>query len=106
TQAGLKKDAGTLDRIIADEWVGVDHEGKAFTKAQVMADLKSGAATTQSVELGEMKVRVIGNTAFVAGSDTEKSMYKGKDTSGKYFWTDVFMMRNGRWQAVASQSAQ
>jgi ketosteroid isomerase-like protein len=95
-----------MDRIIADEWVGVDHEGKSFTKAKVMADLKSGAATQQSVELGEMKVRVIGNTAFVAGSDTEKSTYKGKDTSGKYYWTDVFMLRNGRWQAVASQSAK
>jgi len=106
TQAGLKKDAGALERIIADDWAGIDFEGKTFTKAQVMADLKSGAATTQTVELGEMKVRVFGNTAVVTGSDTEKSSYKGKDTSGKYVWTDVFVQRNGRWQAAASQSVK
>jgi ketosteroid isomerase-like protein len=71
-----------------------------------MADLKSGAATTQTVDLGEMKVRVFGNTAVVTGTDTEKSSYKGKDTSGKYVWTDVFVQRNGRWQAAASQSVK
>jgi ketosteroid isomerase-like protein len=106
TQANLKKDTAALDRILADDWVAVDHEGKASTKAQALADLKSGASATQSVDLGEMKVRVLGNTAFVTGSDTEKSAFKGKDTSGKYYWTDVFMQRNGRWQAVASQSAK
>jgi len=38
------------------------------------------------------------------GSNEEKSAYKGKDTSGRYTWIDVFVKRNGRWQAVASQS--
>src|SRR5260370_36126064 len=54
----------------------------------------------------EMKVRVFGHTAVVTGSDTEKSSYKGKDTSCKYVWTDVFVQRNGRWQALASQSVK
>ena len=43
---------------------------------------------------------------IVTGSDVEKSSYKGKDTSGKYVWTDVFMMRGGRWQAVASHTTK
>jgi ketosteroid isomerase-like protein len=95
-----------LDRIISDDWVGIDFQGKAITKAQSIADLKSGSSTNQSVQLGDMKVRVFGNTAVVTGSDTEKSTYKGKDSSGKYVWTDVFVNRNGRWQAVASQSTK
>ena len=106
TQAGLKKDAASLDKIIADDWVAIGFDGKTVTKAEVMADLKSGASATQSVELGAMKVRVFGNTAVVTGSDTEKSTYKGKDSSGKYVWTDVFVMRQGRWQAAASQSTK
>ena len=106
TQAGLKKDAASLDKIIADDWVAIGFDGKTVTKAEVMADLKSGASATQSVELGTMKVRVFGNTAVVTGSDTEKSTYNGKDSSGKYVWTDVFVMRQGRWQAAASQSTK
>jgi ketosteroid isomerase-like protein len=106
TQAGLKKDAATLDKIIADDWVAIGFDGKTVTKAELMADLKSGASATQSIELGAMKVRVFGNTAVVTGSDTEKSTYKGKDSSGKYLWTDVFVMRQGRWQAAASHSTK
>ncbi len=53
-----------------------------------------------------MKVRVFGDTAIVTGSDTEKSTYKGKDSSGKYVWTDIFVKRNGKWQAVASESTK
>jgi len=106
TQAGLKKDAASLDKIIADDWVAIGFDGKTVTKAEVMADLKSGASAAQTVELGAMKVRVFGNTAVVTGSDTEKSTYKGKDSSGKYVWTDVFVMRQGHWQAAASQSTK
>jgi hypothetical protein len=111
SQVGLKKenlakDLKTLDRILADDWVGLDFQGTANTKAQSIANLKTGSATTQSFELGPMKVRVFGSTAVVTGSDTEKSMYKGKDSSGKYVWTDVFVNRNGRWQAVASESTR
>jgi len=105
-QASLKKDATFLEKTLADDWAGIDFTGKAVTKAQAIADLKSGTATTQSIELGDMKVRVFGSTAVVTGSDTEKSTYKGKDSSGKYVWTDVFVNRNGQWQAVASQSVR
>ena len=103
-QASLKKDTAVMEKILADDWAGIDFSGKTNTKAQSIADLKSGASDTQSIDLGDMKVRVYGNTAIVTGSDTEKSTYKGKDSSGKYVWTDVFVNRNGRWQAVASQS--
>ena len=106
TQAGLKKDVATLDKIIADDWTAFDFQGKPETKAQVIADLKSGSSFSQTVELGEMKVKVFGDTAVVTGSDMEKSTYKGKDSSGKYVWTDVFVKRNGRWQAVSSMSVK
>jgi len=42
----------------------------------------------------------------VTGSDTEKSREYGKDSSGKYIWTDVFVKQKGMWRAVASQSAK
>ena len=105
-QAAAKNDTAAVDKFVADDWVGIDFEGKSVTKAEAMADMKSGASTTQSFEIGPMKVRELGNTAVVTGSDTEKSTYKGKDSSGKYVWTDVWVMRDGRWQAVASQSVK
>jgi ketosteroid isomerase-like protein len=106
TDASLKKDATAMDKIVADDWIGLDFQGKSVTKAQIIAEMKSGASSSTSIDLADMKVRVFGDTAVVTGGDTEKSTYKGKDSSGKYVWTDVFMKRNGRWQAVASQSTK
>jgi hypothetical protein len=44
--------------------------------------------------------------AIVLGLETEKSMIHGKDMSGQYRFTDVFVKRDGRWQAVASHASR
>ncbi len=56
--------------------------------------------------MGDMKVRVFGDTAVVTGTDDEIIMEAGKKSSDHYAWTDVFVKRNGKWLAVASQTAQ
>jgi ketosteroid isomerase-like protein len=106
SRADTEKDAATLDRILADDWIGIDFEGTVLTKPQALRDINSGSASLESTVLSDMKVRIYGNTAIVTGTDTEKSEYHGKDSSGKYLWTDVFVFRNGRWQAVSSQSTR
>ena len=102
-QARAKKDAAALGKILADDWVGQGPLG-TMKKAEVLADLKSGDFKVEAITLGDMTPRVFGDTAIVMGSNEEKSAYKGKDTSGRYTWIDVFVKRDGRWQAVASQS--
>jgi ketosteroid isomerase-like protein len=102
--AQIKKDYAAIDKILADDWVGIDYDGKVVAKAKMMEDMKSGSSTLTSEELGPITVRVFGNTAVVTGSDTEVSTDRGKNSSGKYVWTDIFVLRNAKWQAVASQS--
>jgi ketosteroid isomerase-like protein len=104
--AAKAKNADKLGDILADGWVGYGWDGQRNDKAKALADLKTPGNSLDSIELGPMTVRVFGNTAVVTGSDTEKSMEKGKDTSGKYVWTDVFVKQNGKWKAVASQSTK
>ncbi len=100
------KNAQKLGDILADGWTGIDWDGQTSDKAKALGDLKSAGSSVDSIELGPMKVRLLGNVAIVTGSDTEKSMTKGKDTSGKYVWTDVFVNQNGKWRAIASQSTK
>jgi len=105
-QAIIAKDYQTVDKIMANDWVGIDFKGMKVTKEETLAELKSGESSNETVELGEMTVKVYGNTAVVIGSDTEKSTYHGKDSSGRYAWMDVFVKRAGQWQVVASQSTK
>src|SRR5579871_1749326 len=106
SQADTQKDAAALNRILAEDWIGIDFEGTVLTKPQALKGISSDAASLESTVLRDMKVRVYGNTAIVTGTDTEKGEYHGKDSSGKYLWTDVFVKRNGKWQAVSSQSTK
>lgn len=98
-------DADKLAPILADDWVSISPDGTKQTKQGDLADVKSGASKLESFEFGPMEVKVVGNVAIVQGSDTEKSTSKGKDSSGKYVWMDVFAKIDGKWQAVRSQSA-
>jgi ketosteroid isomerase-like protein len=100
------KDAAKLSEILADSWVGLGWDGKTTDKAQNLAELKAQGNSLDSFEMGPMRVRLFGNAAVVTGSDTEKSTESGKDTSGKYIWTDVFVKQNGKWRAVSSQSTK
>jgi ketosteroid isomerase-like protein len=106
TEAAKAGNADRLGQVLADDWVGLGFQGNKDTKQSVQADLKLGATKLESFEFGPMDVVVFGNVAVVQGSDTEKSTYKGKDSSGKYVWMDVFVKRDNKWQAVRSQSAR
>ena len=102
----VKADIAALDRILAADFEWTSSEGQVQTKAQSNADLRSGQLKMESWTLNDMRVRILGDTAIVHGMSTEKSRYKGKDTSGQYRWTDVFAKRGGRWLAVASHGSK
>ena len=97
-------DTATFDKLVADDWIAITPDGKRQTKAERAAEIKS--SDLDSVTMGDMKVRVFGDAAVVTGSDDEITMKDGKKSTDHYVWTDVFVKRNGRWLAVASQTAQ
>jgi hypothetical protein len=99
-------DRGKIGQILADDWTGVNTEGSKLTKEQLIARLNTGRVTTNSVELGPMEVKVLGDVAVVQGSVFEKSATNGTFSSGEMVWMDVFMKRDGKWVAVRSQSTR
>jgi ketosteroid isomerase-like protein len=99
-------DVARLSEIVADDWQDIYVDGSRGTKQTLLVGVKSGRYRMESYEMGPMDVKVLGNVAVVQGSDTEKSTYDGKDDSGKYVWTDVYVNRGGKWQAVRSQIAK
>ena len=97
-------DTAAFEKIVADDWIAITPEGKRQTKGERAAEIK--AAHTTSATMGDMKVRVFGDAAVVTGTDDETSMEDGKQSTDHYVWTDVFVKRNGKWLAVASQTVQ
>ncbi len=104
--AALKNDIAAFERIEADDWVYFTAEGRIVNKAQDLAESKANAYKATTLTISEVKVRVYGDTAVATLVQDEKSQYKGKDTSGHYLFTDVWVKKNGKWQVVSTQGTK
>jgi ketosteroid isomerase-like protein len=98
----VKKDTGTIDRLLADDFSGTTDD-TIYSKTDAIEDVKTG--THESLDLDNIKVRIFGDTAVVTMGQTEKSRHGDADFSGHYLFTDVWARKNGTWFAVASHGS-
>ena len=101
-QAQMGADAVALERIYADDFIGVGPSGTVRTKAQVISDFTSGDLKFQSITTDEVQVRVYENTAVETGLSTMVGQDKGKAVPRDTRFTRVWVKQQGRWQLVAN----
>ena len=102
----IDKDHGLklLEEIIADDFFTNTDKGVTQNKAEFLKSRAENKETIDEVINGDMTVTFYGdNIATIVGSNVTN----GKDIDGKAFsrtsfWTDTFMERNGKWQAIGS----
>jgi ketosteroid isomerase-like protein len=98
----VNRDMATLDELIADDFTGTSWRGDTYSKTKAIEDIEFKVYVAESLDLEGIKVKVFGDTAVVTFSQVEKSKYENTDCSGRYGYTDVWVNRDGRWQAVSS----
>lgn len=90
-------DSDVVRCLMADKFQDADTNGELHDRAQALARIPQRPAYSNQLE--DVHARVYGDFAFVRG------LNKVLDTSGKLLvqvrFTDVFVYRDGRWQAVA-----
>jgi len=103
TQAVVKGDVATLDKITADDYMFINRFGQVSDKQQTLDAIKNGGIKLSSNKLSDLKVRVYGNTAVVTGRSEAQGKISGRDASGPVLFTRVYVKKDGRWQSVAFQ---
>jgi ketosteroid isomerase-like protein len=99
-ESSVKKDVALLERILADDFVGVSHDGKRYSKADELKEDRTQPSEYLSNHLTEVDIRFFGDAAVAQGSE----QWKKKDgTTGWYVWTDTWIRRRGKWQIVAAE---
>ena len=101
-QAQIHADAAALERIYADDFIGVGPSGTVRTKPQVIADFTSGNLRFQSITTDDVRVRVYGNAAVETGLSTMNGQDKGKAVPHDTRFTRVWVKQRGRWRLVAN----
>src|SRR6266566_6232759 len=102
--AFLRRDIPTLEKIWADDYVFVNASGEVLTKAQRLANLKSGQTSLESINEEEKPtVRVYQNSAVATSRVTLTGQYSGQPVSGQYRSTHVWVKSATGWQLVSNQ---
>lgn len=94
----------TLNSILADDFVHVLPNG-FISKQQHIAFVQAHPHQKPlKRHFEQLRVRIYGNVAIVNGIVAERPAKAAKDGAAlKILFTDVFVFRNGRWQAVNAQ---
>jgi ketosteroid isomerase-like protein len=101
-QAQIHADAVALERIYADDFIGVGPSGTVRTKPQVISDFTSGDLRFQSITTEDVQVRVYGNAAVETGRSTMNGQDKGKSVPRDTRFTRVWVKQQGHWRLVAN----
>lgn len=104
-EALIAKDRAFLMRFYAADWRGGNWMG-FWSKSTMLKSVLSERYVVRSMKLRDLKVRLLGDVAIVQGVDEEVTAVDGKDTSGKWAFTDIFARRDGEWVAVASHTSE
>lgn len=102
-RAWLNQDGAAFDRLLADDFVQIDPEGKVLSRAEVMANARSGEVKFEVGKSEDPKVRMYGLTAVVSSRWSEKSTSKGKTTEAVMQNIVVYARVQGRWRVVSDQ---
>lgn len=99
------RDVATLARVLAQEFIDSDFQGEAITRAQFLAYFAGPAphsAPHIQQSFADTKVRFVadGEVAIVTGVVITHTSPAAVRHSR---FTDVFVWRDGRWQAVTGQ---
>jgi ketosteroid isomerase-like protein len=98
-------DVQALGSIFAEEWILVGPAGEVMSRQQIFGQLSSGDMKFSSYELGEMVIRIFGDTAVVVGRGSPRGTWHGEKFEDKEVFSDTFVRVGGKWRCVMSHSS-
>ena len=101
-----RNDVTFVDSVLAEEFIatyGDGSRGDRKRELQLVADFNSQVDTWM---IGEFTVKIYKDTAVVWFTQRMVGPVQGKPVEIVTRYTDVFVMRDGRWQCITSHSTR
>ena len=100
------KDVKFIETILADEFVATYSDGTRGDKAKELANAADFNLQIDSSTQDDFLVKIYGDTAIVWMSQHMTGPSQGRQLMVTLRYVDVFVLRDGRWQCVSSQSTR
>jgi len=103
-QALVKKDLAALEGIWTDDYVFINGHGQLRTKADRLADIKSGHSSVESIKHeDEPTVKTHGGATLVLSRVTIVGKYSGHEVSTQFRSLHVWLHEDGKWRLAFNQ---
>jgi hypothetical protein len=102
TVANINADKVTLDRILADDFVGKTEQGQLYSKADYLRTIQRDSGV-EKWDFNDLELNLVGDRASLSGKVTFERF---NENDQKYEFLDKFVWRDGRWQATSSELKQ
>ena len=94
-------DVALLDDLLHDDLLFNGPDGQTGTKAQDLANYRSGGIHLHRAEASDRLVRAIGDVVVVAVTVTLEGSYLGMRADGRYRYLRVWKQVAGAWCVIA-----
>jgi ketosteroid isomerase-like protein len=94
--AELRGDTAFLQRLLADDFVGVGPLGFMLTREQWLGRFAAGLSY-ESFAIDELQARFYGQAAVVTGHQKQAGEFQGNDVGGEFRVTLMLVEQEGRW---------
>jgi hypothetical protein len=102
-----ERDIERAERLHADDFELITPDGVRLTKDAYLADVRAGVIRYITWEPDDIRVRLFEGGAAIRYTSTIEVVDADEHFGPNRYWhTDVYERRNGRWQVVWSQATQ
>jgi ketosteroid isomerase-like protein len=105
-EAFYQKDIAFIQTILADEFIATYEDGSRGDKARELALAAEFNQQVESAVQDDFTVKVYRDTAVVWFTLRIVGIRQGQRAELNLRYTDVWVMRDGRWQCVSTQSTR
>lgn len=103
-KAMLNSDVQQLDKLISDDLIFTDHNGRLLDKATDLEAHSSGTLKISSLKTTEQRIKIYNDTAVVSVLMNIAGTYAVQPFNGNLRFTRVWMNRGNSWKVVAAHS--
>jgi ketosteroid isomerase-like protein len=100
-----QNDLDELSKLYSGDYMLVRPDGSAFSKAQILDDLKTHSMSFKSIELTNEKIRLRGSVGILTGDSKITTVRDGKENKTGFRLVAVYCKQNDRIELVHFQSS-
>ncbi len=102
-EAEVCRDIDALERLISDDYLGIDPSGSLLTKELIISTYGSGKVVLESIVTSDLRIRVFDNTGIITGRSLIKGRSGPNEFSAVFRYNDTYRREGPGWRLISSQ---